>query len=387
MEKPELINVLEVNKSFTDVLFLTNSDRIPNKIKKLFKQKKLSHKILPIDSFSEVSSYLNSIGTVLIDTQGQELSENVVRIIETLEIERIGVILLTEQPCESSKGFSLSTIKNCFSLGQNSESVSIEDLWARLSVNLSFRKKKPNVKIKQATPPKQVHTIHKNKLAEQLASTKSLVDNLAEQLRLAGLVQQDFLPSKLPNSEKIQWANMFMPAEWVSGDIFDAVRLDEDHIGFYIADVVSNLNIKMTAQKLSGYQFATCCYCLLNTQTLVLTYARAGHPYPILLRPGKEPEQLEVRGSLLGVFEQAEYYQNTVQLEPGDKILIYSDGAESCIGSFNNQAGFTFTKLFNELKNKNIREMISGFSTYMQEKEFSQAEIDDITILGFEILN
>jgi sigma-B regulation protein RsbU (phosphoserine phosphatase) len=180
--------------------------------------------------------------------------------------------------------------------------------------------------VKPAIPPRHMNTFCKNKLAEQLAMTKVLADNLTEQLRLAGLVQQDFLPAKLPNTDEVQWATIFLPAEWVSGDIYDIVRIDEQHIGFYVADivghgmpaalltiflkqalvmretiennyrifspaeVVKNLNLRMTAQKLSGYQFATCCYCLLNTKTLQLTYARAGHPYPILIRSGQQPE-------------------------------------------------------------------------------------------------
>ena len=236
------------------------------------------------------------------------------------------------------------------------EAVSIEELWTRVSVNLAYRKKSDGIAVKPAIPPKQIQTIYKNKLAEKLSMTGALVDNLTEQLRLAGLVQQDFLPTQLPNTEKIKWASVFLPAEWVSGDIYNAVRIDEKHIGFYVADVVGhgmpaalltiflkqalvmrttvdntyhifspaevmkNLNKRMATQKLSGYQFATCCYCLLNTETLEMTFARAGHPYPILLRQGQEPKQLEVRGSLLGVFKEAEYSEDKIQLQPGDKI-------------------------------------------------------------------
>lgn len=421
MENVDLLSAIDLGSSYLDVLYLTNRDRIPHEIKKLFKHKKLSHRHLSIDKFSKIRGCLDSVGTVVIDAQDKDFSEKIIKIVESLEIMHIGVILLTEQPEEPVKSFFLSPIKNSFSLAKNSGAVSIDDLWARISVNLALRKKSAGTTVKSVTPP-TVHTIYKNKLAEQFVTTKTLVENLAEQLRLAGLVQQDFLPSRLPNDDKLQWATIFMPAEWVSGDIYDVVRIDENHIGFYIADVVGhgmpaalltiflkqalvmrkttgneykifspsevvkNLNMKMAAQKLSGYQFATCCYCLLNTKTLELTYARAGHPYPILIRPGKEPQQLESRGSLMGVFEQAEYQEHTIQLQPGDKILIYSDGAESCVGSFNDQSGFCFTKHFQNIRNVPILEMMDGFNSFIQEKEFSQAEIDDITMLGLEIL-
>lgn len=252
--------------------------------------------------------------------------------------------------------------------------------------------------------------------------TKALADNLAEQLRLAGLVQQDFLPARLPNTDETRWATVFLPAEWVSGDIYDIARIDEQHIGFYVADVVGhgmpaalltiflkqalvmretvgsnyrvfspaevvkNLNMRMAAQELSGYQFATCCYCLLNIKTLQLTYARAGHPYPVIARTGEQPKQLEVRGSLLGIFEQAEYVQETVQLQRGDKVLLYSDGAEPFIGSFNDQTRFEFNQEFCEIMDLPIVEVMDSFKALMNNDEIESSEIDDITLLGLEIV-
>jgi len=150
---------------------------------------------------------------------------------------------------------------------------------------------------------------------------------------------------------------------------------------------MKNLNVRLAKQKLSGYQFATCCYCLLNTKTLQLTYARAGHPYPILIRPGQEPEQMEIRGSLLGIFEQAEYIQQTIQLQPGDKLLLYSDGAEPFIGGFRDQTGFGFNKGFCEIKDLPVVEMIDRFNTLMQHQKISPSEVDDITMVGLEVLS
>jgi len=250
----------------------------------------------------------------------------------------------------------------------------------------------------------------------------ALVDNLAEQLRLAGLVQHDFLPTQLPNCDEVEWATTVQPAEWVSGDIYDVVRIDEQHIGFYVADavghampaalltiflkqallmrettennyrifppaeVMKNLNERMSGQKLSGYQFATCCYCLLNTKTLQLTYARAGHPYPILIRHQEQPQQLETRGSLLGVFKQAEYTQQTIQLQPGDKLLLYSDGAEPFIGNFDDLTGFGFSEEFCEVKDLSVVEMMDRLNTIAHNQKIEPSEVDDITMVALEIL-
>jgi len=249
------------------------------------------------------------------------------------------------------------------------------------------------------------------------------VDNLTEQLRLAGLVQQDFLRTELPDTERVRWATTFLPAEWVSGDIYDVMRLDEQHIAFYVADVIGhgmpaalltiflkqalvmretiennyrifspaevmrNLNVRMAAQKLSGYQFATCCYCLLNIKTLQLTYSRAGHPYPILIRPNQQPQHLEIQGSLLGIFGQTEYIQETIQLQPGDKLLVYSDGAEPFTGRAGEDVvSFNFSEEFCEIKDSPVVEMMDNFNALAQNKDIGPAEVDDITMVALEIL-
>jgi hypothetical protein len=423
MLKTELLSAIELQKSFIDILYLTNQKQMPTEIKRLLKERNLSFRIMRVDKFSEIRDKLALVGTVIVDAKDSDTGEQqkLARMIETLEMENIGVILITDRVKVPVKSFSLSPVQNSFSMSGTTEAVSVDELWTRVSVNLAYRKKSEGLAVKPAIPPKQIQTIYKNKLAEQLSMTGALVDNLTEQLRLAGLVQQDFLPTQLPNTDRIKWAAVFLPAEWVSGDIYNVVRIDEKHIGFYVADVVGhgmpaalltiflkqalvmratventyhifspaevmkNLNKRMASQKLSGYQFATCCYCLLNIETLELTYARAGHPYPVFIRPGEESKQLEVRGSLLGVFKDAEYSEDKVQLKPGDKILLYSDGAEPFIGSFDDLTGFHFIKEFCDIKDLNIVEMMDKFNTIAQNQNIDSSEVDDITTIGFEV--
>lgn len=423
MDKTESFNVFDLTDNFTDVLYLTNQGHIPSEIEKLFQFKKLSYRILPVNNFSEVRDRLDLIGSVIIDTKNSDaLQPQLAQIIELLEMVHIGVILLKGRKGVPAKSFSLSPLNSSFSVDDRTDTISIDELWTRISVNLSYRKGSSSMAVQPEIPSRHVNTTCTNKLAEQLAMTKVLADNLTEQLRLAGLVQQDFLPAKLPNTDEVQWATIFLPAEWVSGDIYDIVRIDEQHIGFYVADIVGhgmpaalltiflkqalvmretidnnyrifspvevmkNLNLRMAAQKLSGYQFATCCYCLLNTKTLQLTYSRAGHPYPVLIRPGKEPEQLQTRGSLLGIFEQAEYVQGTVQLQPGDKLLLFSDGVESFIGRFDDHGSFNFNKEFCNIKDAPLIDIVNSINADIQSQTIDPSETDDVTLIGLEIL-
>lgn len=424
MTKTAISNSVRIPDTFTDVIYLTDRNDLPAEVKHLLRQMNLSGFLLPIEQLALVRERIDLIGTIVIDVQ--ELNalqqQQLARLIEWLENENVGVIILTDRVKLPVRSFSLAPSESSFSLGSTVESVSIDDLWARIGVNLSYRKPSHGMTVKPAGQAHKNARPCKNRLSAQLQTTEALVDNLTEQLRMAGLVQRDFLPAQLPNCNEVRWSTVFLPAEWVSGDIYDVARLDEQHIGFYVADavghsmpaalltifvkqslvmretlqnnysifppaeVMKNLNVRMSGQKLSGYQFATCCYCLLNIKTLQLTFARAGHPYPILIRPGQMPEQLEVRGSLLGVFEHAEYIQHTIQLLPGDKLLLYSDGADSFIGRFTDQAGFRFNDEFCDMKDLSIQDLTDRLSELAQNLSASESqEVDDITIVGLEI--
>lgn len=424
MKRAESLSAIEELSSFTDVLYLTNQGYMPPEIKRLLRLKKLSFSILSIDKYPQIREQLNLIGTVIIETEGMETSQkqNLLQTIESLESENIDVILLNSRVELPIKSSSLAPAKTSFSMAGTTEPLSIDELWIRINVNLAHRNKSSGIAVRSGVPAEQGQRVYKNTLAEQLYITQAMVDSLAGELRLAGLVQQDFLPTQLPDTDQLRWATVFLPAEWVSGDIYDVVRIDEQHIGFYIADVVGhgmpaalltiflkqalvmretiennyrifspaevmqNINVRMAAQKLSGYQFATCCYCLLNIKTLQLTYARAGHPYPILIRPGQQPKQLEIRGSLLGIFDQAEYIQQTIQLQPGDKLLLYSDGAEHFIGRFDDQQGFVFGTEFSDVKERPVVKMIDGLNSLIQNKKIEPSKVDDITIVALEVL-
>src|SRR3954470_15833381 len=161
-----------------------------------------------------------------------------------------------------------------------------------------------------------------------------------EEMRLAARLQQDFLPKNLPQLGKIRFHSLYRPAGYVSGDLYDVMRLDESHIGFYMADAVGHgmpaalltmfiknalvtkqitsdgyrllspgetmagLNDSIISQNLSYATFATAIYGYINCHTLEASFARGGHPNPVLSRPDGAVEDLTVDGSLLGIFPE-----------------------------------------------------------------------------------
>ena len=176
-------------------------------------------------------------------------------------------------------------------------------------------------------------------------------DKLDEELRLAAQLQREFLPSAKHTTSSVDYRVLFRPASYVSGDIYDIIRLDDTHIGFFIADAVghgvpaalmtvyikrslrtgkrmddqgkevriippdealAHLNRDMIRQKNAHVRFATACYGIIDCTTREFTFARAGHPYPMLLRANGETEWLEPEGGLLGVFPDEEFHLATV---------------------------------------------------------------------------
>ncbi len=412
-------------EGFIDVVYLSDKTDMPAEVKRLFRQKKVSSWLLPFDKYDLIRRHADLVGIALIDAEGMSVSEDqqLGHILGCLERDNVPIVLLTQPVRRRVRSFSLVSTENSFSMSDTGESISVDDLWACVSVNLAHRKhQNRGIAVKTPSSMSVTERLWTSHPADETHPQGTFVDSLKEQLRLAGLVQRDFLPSHLPNTDEVRWAATFLPAEWVSGDIYDVARIDEQHIGFYVADAVghsmpaalltmfikqalvmrqtienryriftpteamTNLNQRMTGQKLSGYQFATCCYCLLNVKTRHLTFARAGHPYPILLRQDQPPQQLEVRGSLLGVFENAEFAQRTIPLQAGDRLLLYSDGAEPLIGQPQDETGFQFTDEFLALKDAPITEIIDQLTEAAERREMEPAEVDDQTLLGLEIL-
>jgi sigma-B regulation protein RsbU (phosphoserine phosphatase) len=148
---------------------------------------------------------------------------------------------------------------------------------------------------------------------------------------------------------------------------------------------MTNLNLRMAAQKLSAHQFVTCCYGLLNIRENTLTFARGGHPYPIHVRGGRQASHLQSRGSLLGIFEDAQFEQKTVELKPGDKILLHSDGAEPFIGGMDQEGTFHFRREFLELLDRPVGEITRALHSTVHNKKLDAAHVDDVTVVALEV--
>ncbi|MCK4998178.1 MAG: serine/threonine-protein phosphatase [Anaerohalosphaera sp.] len=400
MTELNLLADIGIETSVLDVVFVTNQQTMPSAIRSSLDDKDLVWNKVSIDEFSDMVSQADLIGTVVVDTSEMDRSkrQQFCLMIKKLQESNVAAILLNNEIEFPVEDFELVS---CI------RSASIDELLGRIESNVAYRKR----------------------VAGQISDKGSkdgmfdgLAEDTAQQMRMAGQVQRDFLPAELPRLSSVKWDVLFKPADWVSGDIYDVKRLDEQHVGFYIADavghsmpaalltifvkqamnmrettgndyrifppvnVVENLNRHMTNLNLRGCLFATCCYCLLNVKTMQLTCSRAGHPYPIILRNGKEPIQLESKGGLLGVFEEAQFSQETIQLQQGDRVILYSDGLESLVGDVDDDNNFIYTDEFMELSEFDISKIIQRLGRLTDAQKKSPDQIDDVTVVGLEIL-
>jgi len=193
------------------------------------------------------------------------------------------------------------------------------------------------------------------------------ISRLHDELQLAGTVQRRFLPKTLPEVAGYDFGVLYRPCGYVSGDFYDVVRLDDRRLAFMIADAVghgvpaalltlvlgralrqgeshangdcplgspartlSRLNAELCLENEAGDRFATAICGVLNTETHRLTLASAGHPAPILLsRAGRTQDVGGGQGPLLGVFQQAEFPETSLDLRAGETLLLFTDGFET----------------------------------------------------------
>jgi sigma-B regulation protein RsbU (phosphoserine phosphatase) len=263
-------------------------------------------------------------------------------------------------------------------------------------------------------------------IAVARASHLGLGDEVAkmhEELQLAAHAQRELLPEALPTMHGVNVAALWRPAQYVSGDIYDVIQLDDDHVGLFLADavghgvsaalmtmvicqslttrvhegsswrildpadVLNRLNQQMLHQRLHPSRFATAVYAVIDCRYRRMALAGAGHPPPLLMHDGGGVDLMTTGGGLLGVFEDETYDQIEVDLSLGDHLLLYSDGFEQAFpqedrstprGRPTNRYRQEFEKLRAE---SNPQAMIESIAQRLDSQAGSLHQVDDLTLL------
>jgi serine phosphatase RsbU (regulator of sigma subunit)/FixJ family two-component response regulator len=177
-----------------------------------------------------------------------------------------------------------------------------------------------------------------------------------QDFREASQIQQRLLPQDMPRIPGYELAGAWQAARVVGGDYYDVFRVGDSSIAMCIGDVVgkgmpaallmSNLQaaVRATASDRMGPselcarinhvicgniavgKFITFFYALLDPVANRLTYCNAGHCPPILLRRDGSLIRLSEGGAVLGAFDAWQYDEGQIGIEPGDRILLFTDG-------------------------------------------------------------
>jgi phosphoserine phosphatase RsbU/P len=172
----------------------------------------------------------------------------------------------------------------------------------------------------------------------------------------ARVTQRGLLPREIPSFPGYDISAAWQPAGAVSGDYVDVLELNANHVALCVADVIGKgvpaallmSNVQAAVHALAGEmlptgelcgrinrivsanmghgKFITFFYGVIDGPGRRLTYTNAGHCAPILVRRNSETVRPDHAGVVLGVFPNWSYKQEQVDLEPGDRLVLFTDG-------------------------------------------------------------
>lgn len=209
-----------------------------------------------------------------------------------------------------------------------------------------------------------------NALEESIHRVRRQRAELDHHLTLAARIQESLIPQNLMQIPFCNFYCHFQPSGKVGGDIYNIFMLDDTHMGLYMIDVMGHgvassmlavalaeflvidvsrgtplkrelevwpyyeivppievvryLNKRFSFSKYQHY--FTIIYMVLNLEQGRLRYVRGAHPEPLLLRQNQKLEALNAYGTPIGFEFSQGYEEGNIQLDPGDRIFIYSDG-------------------------------------------------------------
>jgi phosphoserine phosphatase RsbU/P len=201
---------------------------------------------------------------------------------------------------------------------------------------------------------------HVAQLEELCRVLRTQAETIQHDLERAELIQRALLPAAAPEIPGFAVDSVYRPTRTIGGDAYDVVRLGEHHVALYVADaaghgvaaamlsvvlkhrlamcdphdgtplpparVLAELNRALVDECAAPGLFVTAAYGLLDLRTRRLTLAAAGHPPCALHHAAGDVDLLERTGPALGLDRDASFTEWSIELCPGDQLLLYTDG-------------------------------------------------------------
>ena len=244
-------------------------------------------------------------------------------------------------------------------------------------------------------------------------------ERISAELSLATQIQASVLPHifpPFPDRKEFDIYASMDPAKEVGGDFYDFFLIDSDHLGLVIADVSGKgipaalfmMSSKIIIQSIamlgktpgevltktndaicSGNQagmFVTVWMGILEISTGKMTCANAGHEYPVLKRADGDFELFrDKHGFVIGGMEGIRYKEYELQMNPGDKLFVYTDGVPEATDADNELFGTErMTDALNTVKDADPEHVLSGVRRAVDAFVKDAEQFDDLTMLCVE---
>ncbi len=246
-------------------------------------------------------------------------------------------------------------------------------------------------------------------------------DIIEYDLKNAQTIQKALLPKKVPRKNGFLVQYRYIPLEAVGGDFFTFHDVDPNTFSVFVGDVTGHgvsaalftALLKFTTQKMdeglytspadyilhinkellgvmSGY-FITALYAIFSRDTISgktkISFARGGHPYPVLLKKNDNSiAMLKSKGTILGMFNDLDIHEKSVELEKGDRVYLFTDGIIEVYDSKKEMLGLEgLSKIIKSTAGETLSDSIESILRKVEEFQGIPAFEDDMAIIGVEI--
>ena len=238
-------------------------------------------------------------------------------------------------------------------------------------------------------------------------------EKLSSELRFASKIQKDMLPKQIIDNEKVMISGKMLPAKEVGGDFYDYFIIDKDHIAIVIGDVSDKgvpaaLFMSKCKTLISGYakngfpvdeicnitnaslcenndsgMFVTSFLGILNINTGLFECVNAGHCLPVCVDENGNVRFLDIKPNLfLAGMDDEKYNKYSINLSPGSRIMLYTDGVSEAMDKDDKQYGdMRILKYVNAYKNEEHHLFIENLYYDINDFVNGAEQHDDITVL------
>ncbi len=255
---------------------------------------------------------------------------------------------------------------------------------------------------------------------QDLVKERVQKERLERELEIAKEVQERLFPNSAPQMDRLDLAGICLPARTVSGDYYDYLPLGVDELGLALGDIcgkgisaallMTNLQATLRSNALNvrknnghsgdrsvaelverlnnqiysytaANKFASFFYALYSEAQQTLTYCNAGHNPPLYFENGSV-RRLVAGGTVVGIFADSKYDQETIYLKSGDLLVAYTDGIVESVNEYGEEFGENrLIQLVRENRNLSAEKMKDLIVQQVLSWSFAEEREDDMTMI------